>query len=94
MGVGVTGYSIMIAATLATACAPQPARKTPALVKSIAPYEQPKFGADLVMVTAQAPDGRTGFAYVNVRRLRCKVGDIVDATEQGVTLTIEPHSCR
>ena len=81
-------------AMLVASCSPQPPRRTPALVRSIAPYDQPKVGPDLVMVTAQAPDGRTGFAYVNVRRLRCRVGDTVDATEQGVTLTIEPHSCR
>ncbi|URW75683.1 hypothetical protein M9980_00130 [Sphingomonas donggukensis] len=61
---------------------------------SIAAYSQPSFGPDLVTVTAEAPDRRTGYANVNIRVLRCKIGDLVKATEQGLALKIQPETCK
>lgn len=45
-------------------------------------------------VIAQTTAGITGDAIENFDNLHCTVGDQVDGTLQGVTLTIKPATCR
>jgi hypothetical protein len=84
----------LLAATIAlTACTEQPEREVSAVVVSIAPHENPKWNPDEVVVTARTADGAFGSKSVLVARLKCRVGDTVHGSAQGISLTLDDQVC-
>ena len=82
-----------LAGALLLGCSQQPARRVVAHVTSVVPLNSRPY-ADILIVSAAAPDGVIGFGRVNTRGLTCRVGDEVDGVEQGVTLSVRLGTCR
>lgn len=84
--------SSLSAAALA-ACSQQPATHVSAVVVSIAEHANPKWDADQVVVTARSVGGVVGNKPVLRARLGCRIGDTVQGTVSGVTLTLDTRAC-
>ena len=89
-----TFLSVLLAAPLVAACTEQPTREVSAVVVSVAPYANPKWDTDKVIVTARSLDGAFGSKSVFIARLNCKVGDTVQASARGVALSIDANACQ
>jgi hypothetical protein len=77
-----------------TGCSEQPKREVSAVVISIAPHPNPKWGAGELVVTARSFYGAMGSKSVPAAQLSCRVGDTVQGSAQGITLTFDDQSCR
>lgn len=82
---------VAIAAALAS-CSEQPARKVSATVVDIAPRVS-RWHADEALVTARSSDGLMGEKAVEIGRLTCGVGNQVEATARGISLTLDESAC-
>lgn len=87
------GLSTLVTATLLAACSEQPVRHTSAVVVNIAPGLRPKWDADKVQVTARSLDGLVTVKNVPLAEFKCRVGDTVHASVQGITLTLDDRAC-
>lgn len=76
-----------------TACTQQPKRETSVVVVSIAPGPSGRWDTDKVVVIAKSRDGVVGTKWVLKRELRCRVGDTVRASVQGIALTLDDRAC-
>ncbi len=91
-----TGCGILTAAaSMAIGCGPaQPAQPTVATVTWVgAEPSGRRTYAPRVTIVARTADGRTGRMSVPAHKLRCKVGDRIRATRQGVSVRLDPASC-
>jgi hypothetical protein len=88
-----TAARIFILLCLLSACSEQPQREVWAVVVDIAPYSNPKWKSDELVITARAPDGAIGSKSVLAYRLSCRVGDAVHGLRQGVALTLDEKAC-
>lgn len=89
---GMRVATMLLLVLVCSACAPQPTRKTTARVISVVPRTS-RIYADRLIITAQSPEGLAGSGEVNTRDLHCQVGDLVEATAQGTTLSIQGDTC-
>lgn len=71
----------------------QPSRPTSAVVVDIAHGPQPGWDTDKVQITARNSDGLMTEKSVQLALLKCRVGDTVKATAQGVALTLDDRAC-
>ncbi len=85
--------SLFVVTTLLSACSKQPERQTSAVVVNIAPGFRPKWDTDKVQVTARSLDGLVGVKNVPLAQLKCRVGDTVRASAQGIALTLDDRAC-
>ena len=84
---------LSIAVAMATgACSEQPQRKVSATVVDIAPRVS-RWHADEVLVTARSESGLLGQKAVETIRLACRLGDRVQASARGVSLTLNDRAC-
>lgn len=88
-----TMFSVLVVATVVSACTEQPVRKTSAVIVNIAPGFSPRWDTDKVQITAKSPDGLMAVEEVWAKRLRCHIGDTVAASAQGLTLTLDARAC-
>jgi hypothetical protein len=84
---------LFAAAIALTACSEQPQREVSADIVSIAPHPNPRWNANEMVVTARSPDGASGSKPVLMERLNCRVGDVVQASARGVSLTLDDRTC-
>lgn len=87
-------YFILLATVLLAACSEQPKHETWAAVVSIAPHSNPKWNPDEVVVTVRSEEGAMGSKSVLTARLKCRVGDTVHGTAQGLAFTLDNHACK
>lgn len=92
LGMRLLHASLILIGTALASCYEQPARKLTATVVDIAPRVS-RWHADEVLVTARSSDGLTGEKAVNVALLTCRVGDRVEATARGISLTLDGRAC-
>lgn len=86
--------SLLTATTMLVGCDKQPAHETSAIVVNIAPGLSPRWQADKVLVTARSLNGLIGGKIIPLRHLNCHVGDVVQASAQGITLTLDERACQ
>ncbi len=87
------GLTFLVVATFLAACSEQPVRQTSAVVVNIAPGLSPRWDANNVQVTARNLDGLVAVKNVPLAKLKCRVGDTVSASVQGITLTLNDEAC-
>lgn len=83
----------LVALLALAACAPQPVRKTSAVVVAIAPGPRPRWDTDKVQITARSSDGLVAVKTIILAQLKCHVGDTVQASAQGIALTLDDRAC-
>lgn len=87
-----THATLIIALTVLPSCSEQPARRVSATVVDIAPRVS-RWHTDQVLVTARSGAGLTGEKAVDSARLTCRVGDQVEATARGVSISLDDRAC-
>ncbi len=87
------GVSLLTLPIVLAACTEQPAKKVSALVVSIGEHSNPKWNADQVVVFARSEGGIVGSKPVLRTQLNCRIGDTVQGTVRGITLTLDARAC-
>ena len=83
----------LLAIVMLAACSEQPKREAWAAVVSIAPHPNPKWNPDEMVVTVRTQEGAMGSKPVLTARLKCRVGDTVHGSAQGLAFTLDDHAC-
>jgi len=86
-------FVLLVPVMVSAGCAEQPSRQTAAVVVDISHGLEPRWDADKVQITARSSDGLVTEKSIPLAMLKCRVGDTVKATAQGVTLTLDDRAC-
>jgi hypothetical protein len=84
--------SLLTVASALAACSDQPKREITATVVDIAPPVS-RWKFDEVLVTARSSNGLVGIKSVSMARLRCHIGDTVQASASGISLHLDDKAC-
>ena len=87
------GLSLVVAATILSACDKQTVHQTSAVVVDIAHGLRPKWDTDKVRITARSSKGLIAEKSIPLAQLKCHVGDTVRAWVQGVALILDDRAC-
>jgi hypothetical protein len=89
----VGSFILLVTMSALAGCDEQPSRRTSAVVVDIAHGLRPKWDTDKVQIAARSRDGLMTEKSVPLAMLKCRVGDTVKATAQGLALTLDDRAC-
>jgi len=87
------GFILFLTMSALAGCHEQPSCQTSAVVVDIAHGLRPKWDTDEVQITAKSRGGLMTEKNVPITMLKCRVGDTVKATVQGIALTLDDRAC-